>query len=130
MKTISKKPLLEFSTDCDSFEWDEFTAILGELVKKRFSEKGYAKVEAKNMGWRRASAWKVFKIADSPFISDLGDSFIIDIAPRCDWSATVYSYSNSRGLYINIKHHDNPVGGDEYYVLPISKRTYEKLRRS
>ena len=126
---ISKKPLLEFRNDCEDYEWSDYMTLLGELVEKRFSKKGYVKVEAKNMGWRRASAWKVVKIMQSPVLLDLGECLIFAIAPdRANWGATVYSL-NGVGLYINIKHHDNPVGGDEYYINPIAERTYNRLKR-
>ena len=125
---ISKKPLLELTNDCEEYEWYDYMTVLGELVKKRFSEKGYVKVEAKNMGWRRASAWKVIKIMQSPVLLDLGESLMLGIAPSCTWNATVYSM-NGRGLYINIRYHDNPVNGDEYYVTPIAERTYNRLKR-
>ena len=124
--TLSKKPLLEIYPYPDEFEYEDFCLSLAELVEKRFKT-GYVKCEAKNMGWQRRSGYKVFKIDEQLREEQLGMKFLNNFMPNCEWCAKVYSLNNGKGLCFIVAHHDNPVSGDEYYLTPISERTYERL---
>lgn len=124
---ISKKPILEIESYPDEFEWEDFLESLGTLVKKRFKT-DCVKCTAKNLGWRHLSGYKVFKCDTNRPANEVGAQFISNFMPDCEWSARVYSLNSGKGLYINATHHDNPVSGDEYYLTPISFRTYERLK--
>lgn len=122
---ISKKPLLEIEPYPDEFEWEDFLIALGTLVKKRFST-GFVKCEANNLGWRHLSGYKVFAFNSEANEERAGGSFLSNFMPDCEWSATVYSLNNGKGLYFSVSHHD--AQGESYYLTPISFRTYERLR--
>ena len=123
---VSKKPLLELEPYCEDYEWEDFLFSLGVLIRDRF-ETGYVKCSAENMGWRKLKAYKVFEcdINESPI--NIARNFLFSFMPNCDWSTTVYSLNSGRGLFFTVTHHDNPVGGDRYFLTPISQRTYERL---
>ena len=107
-------------------DWECFLIDVGVLVEKRFTT-GYVKCTAEDMGWRHLSGYKVFKCDTNDSYEDIGRRFVNSFCPNCDWSADVYSLNNSRGLFFRVTHHDNPVNGDKYYLMPISERTYNQL---
>lgn len=122
---VSKRPLMELEPYDEETAWNEQMNKLGAIIKKRFKT-GYVKCYAENMGWRHLTGFKVFE-CDTDSDEDLVSAkFLREFVPDSDWSARVYSYNNSRGLYFNVRHHDNPVLGDSYYLSPIRERTYLK----
>lgn len=127
MKSISKKPLTSIEPYVNYTEFDLFLEYIGFLVKKRFKT-GYVLCEAENMGWQRRSAHKAFVCYTDGSDVHVANQFFSNFMPNCDWSATVYSLNGGKGLYINVKHHDNPVNGDHFYLLPISQRRYEQMK--
>ena len=123
--TISKKPILEIEPYPDEFEWEDFLIALGTLVKERF-ESGYVKCSAENLGWRHLSGYKVFECVTSRNEISVAGDFLSSFMPNCEWCAKVYSLNNGKGLYFSVSHHDSM--GESYYLTPISRRTYERLR--
>ena len=122
---VSKNPILVLEPYSDESSWNDLMIALGTIIKKRFKT-GYVKCRAENMGWRKASGYKVFKCNTDREEDYVGADFLSKFTPDCEWSAKVYSL-DSRGLFFTVTHHDNPVNGDRYYLTPISARTYERL---
>ena len=126
--TIGKKPLCstfdgEFD---DEIAWEEFLYTLASYIRARFPS-GYAKVNAENIGWRHLSGYKMIKFDLDKDYDDLAREFLFQFCPDCEFNAVVFSITNRRGLYFNVTHHDNPVSGDHYYIVPASRRTYERF---
>lgn len=125
---IGKKPLC--SSDDGDFNddatWEEFLYNLAGYIRKRFST-GYAKVYGENMGWRRLSGYKVIKFDLEADDDDLAREFLEGFVPDCAFITRVFSLISHHGLYFRLFHHDNPVNGDEYYLVPITRRTYEQF---
>ena len=124
---ISKSPLLEIDSCADEIEYIRAMTEFGLLVQKRFAKNSYARVKAENMGWSRRSGFKVFEVDRDLYPYETGVDFIGNIAPHSDYRAKVYSL-DGRGFYINILHHDNPVNGDDFYIVPISEKTFDRLK--
>lgn len=123
---VSEHLLCETPDWCDYEEddWDyeyaldEFKQTIEERIIK-YNPNGYYKIIAENMGWDRRSGYKVARIQD---YSDLCNALFNCFS---DFHARVHSYY-TKGLYIRVTHHDNPVSGDKYYLIPISERTYQE----
>lgn len=122
---LSKKPIAKYTSYED--DWDDFASQIGELVKKRFKSE-YCKVTGKNMGWRKRSGHKVFQVYRIDLDSyEVGRDFLNEFMPSGDYSAIVHSLNHGKGLFFRVTHHDNPVGGDEYYILPTTKGVYDRF---
>lgn len=121
---IGKRPLLELEPYPDEFDYMEFCIRLSEIIRKRFTT-GYVKCRAENIGWQRRSGYKVFKCDITQDSVRLGESFLANFMPNCDWSATVYTLNKGKGLYFSVSHHD--AQGESYYLSHITERTYERL---
>lgn len=125
----NKKPILTLGYDYEEedveFEYEFFHEELGFIVKKRFPT-GCAYVAAEDVGWRRMSADGYIKFdIDEKYTENVGINFLRDLKPKTS-ECTIQVYKYKKGLYLNIKHHDNPVNGDRYFLTPCAESTYLK----
>ena len=97
-------------------EWENFKLVLDGILHQKNPD-GYYRVEAKNLGWNRRSGYKYAEINRA---SDLVNALGI-----ADSTIEVRRYHN-KGLFIRAKNHDNPVNGDEYYLIPVAESTYRR----
>ena len=128
---INKNPVARFDSYGEYEDFCDFCYTVAELITKMFTT-GYVKCTAKDMGWRHLNGYKVFEFKETPIeydsVVDKVQSFMGNFLPNCcDWTCIVYKLHNGKGLYFNVKHHDTPVNGDQYYCTPITERTYNKL---
>ena len=123
----TKKNLLEYDTtgEEDEFSYDDFLEDVGCLYLKKFRHE-YVHIKAENIGWRSLSGEKYAKInIDINDMLETGKEFLRSFIPRTsDYYIQVQNFK--QGLYINVKHHDNPVNGDRYYITKSCERTYER----
>lgn len=105
--------------------WEDFCQDLGEHFKKKFKS-FCAKVSYRNLGWRNTSGTSSIEIPET-LTSAMGRDLIQRLAPKSgDFTVQVYSYKN--GLEFRIKHHDNPVNGDEFYLTPIAQSSHRNCK--
>jgi hypothetical protein len=103
--------------DLFQFAYDDFIEELQSIIDKK-NKTNYWKVEGINLNWRNSSGYKYINTNNA---KDL----LSKILPNTDCSISVENYKN--GLYIKAKHHDQPVNGSSFYILPCSQKTYYKF---
>ena len=107
----------DYEDECDSLiQWENFEFLVNGVLHKKNPD-GYYKIEARNMGWNRRSGYKYAEINRA---SDLVNALGI-----AESMIEVRRYHN-KGLFIRAKNHDNPVNGDEYYLIPVAESTYRR----
>ena len=94
---------------CPNFNWEDVTAEMTAIMKKRVSTMWNASV--KNFGWRKLSG------AKSSFMASTGANILIGVLPNTSCSFKVYRYGRY-GFAINNAHHDSPTWDEWYYIRP------------
>ena len=124
---ISKFPLVEYDPyeeDVDSeCAWDNYSHALTVLVTTRFKEH-CIKVSRDITRWN-GNRYGGYKCADC---IENGEDLMNCIFPRGmgESHVYVYSYRGGKGLALRVTHHDNPVNGDWYYVVPVKQSTVDR----
>lgn len=106
-------------SDFFSFEWDNLTEHVTELMKEK--QKGYDsfcwKATVNNFGWRNLKGEKYFK-------AENGQELIREVLPNCQCTFHIFNWRN--GFCIRNWHHDSPIGNEYYYIVPVQISTYDK----
>ena len=96
----------------DNFEWE-----FNHLVQKKNPD-GYFKIVGKNLGWDRREGYKYAEISCARELFNA-------ISTLAESTISIYRYHN-KGLFIRATNHDNPVNGDQYYLVPVAYSTYAR----
>ncbi|MGL5913260.1 MAG: hypothetical protein ACRCZB_03775 [Bacteroidales bacterium] len=81
------------------------------------------KVDAVNIGWQKMSGYKYVDLRNFDYkaFDEIGRK-VLNTVFNYSYSYSMTCYKCDNGLYINVKHHDNPVNGDKYYLTPLTVR--------
>lgn len=111
------KLLIDGTNACDDFEWEDITeSLTSEMNRKNPSGMWEASVE--NFGWRSVSGTK------PKFRADNGQDLLFKILPETDCHFKIFDIR--RGFKINNAHHDKPMGGELYFILPACREGYSR----
>lgn len=98
--------------DFGEIDWDVMTRELtDEMKKKNPGMEWEANVE--NFGWRGVGGFK------PKFRAENGEDLLLKVLPKTGCSFHIFKYKD--GFKIENAHHDKPVGGEWYKILPACK---------
>ena len=102
-------------TDLYTWAWEDLCDCLTDQMKRINPRDRKWKGEVNNFGWRRQSGAASFDAKD-------GETLLQKVLPKTDCTFRIDFDFRQHLITINNAHHDAPMGGEMYYLRPMTQK--------
>lgn len=106
--------------DIITWAWEDLCDCLTGLMKRINKHDRTWGAEVSGFGWRGQSGVATFRAED-------GEALLQKVLPDTDCTFTMYFDFRKHLITINNAHHDKPMGGEMYYIRPLTLKEEAQL---